>query len=405
MKTLFWRLGFGLHLAMIFAVVGEAESPVATRIASREFPSVFQAWNPIDMTNAVPLNTLEDRLKAAAKHDVLWEEPVSQLRLGVPLVLGAVWDGQYGGLADKFSNLSLNQALENRRRMLAMNAHMVLLMEVRWRDAPGSFLPADNPYWQHKDGKRVMGWDGGNEPYYLLDYNNPAFSDNVARQCKAAIDSGVYDGVMFDWGGHLPMIQQVRKVIGRKGLILVNIHDSIPNGREYQKYINGAFMECNPFSPGDKPSVVESSWDGLRRGLQYFEQNFQKPRINCLEVWGDRKDLRRMRAATALALTCSDGSVLFADPDDLPTPDHLHDWYPLWDTKICRPLGKGVDRIDGACQREYLKATALYNPLSNGVVTVTFREPRQRASDGSAGVSFQLNDCDGDLFLKTNPTR
>ena len=30
-------------------------------------------------------------------------------------------------------------------------------LEVRWRDAPGSFLPADSPFWKRQpDGSRVL---------------------------------------------------------------------------------------------------------------------------------------------------------------------------------------------------------------------------------------------------------
>src|SRR5208282_1152164 len=99
-------------------VCGSAAEPSASqRVAERPFPSVFQAWNPIDMPANFPLNTVADRLNAAAKHDVLWEEPVSQLGLGVKLVLGAVWDGKHAGTASRFTQSSLTQALENRRQM------------------------------------------------------------------------------------------------------------------------------------------------------------------------------------------------------------------------------------------------------------------------------------------------
>lgn len=380
-------------------VCGSAAEPSASqRVAERPFPSVFQAWNPIDMPANFPLNTVADRLNAAAKHDVLWEEPVSQLGLGVKLVLGAVWDGKHAGTASRFTQSSLTQALENRRQMLRLNPHMVLLMEVRWRDAPGSFLPEDSPFWKSKDGQRIMGWNGGNEPYYLLDYENPDFAANIARQCKYAITCGVYDGVMFDWHGHLPIIKKVREIIGPEGLILVNIQDTLEKGREYQDYINGSFMECNP--GGLESSVVHGSWTNLMAALDYFEAHFQTPRINCVEVVGDRKDLRRMRAATTLTLTHSDGSVLYGDPDDLPTPDHLHDWYTFWDQKIGRSTGKLIHRTDGASQREFQGATVVFNPPDNRAVKITFEELRQRASDGVKAKSFEVDAGDGDMFLK-----
>lgn len=107
-----------------------------------------------------------------------------------------------------------------------------------------------------------------------------------------------------------------------------------------------------------------------------------------------------MRAVTTLGLTHSNGYVLFADPNPLPTPDHLHDWYPFWDA----PLGKAEGTVsrcaDGAYQREFGGGTVIYDPMSNGAVTVRFDTPRQRASDGSRGTSFAVPDCDGDIFLR-----
>jgi hypothetical protein len=150
------------------ATFAENADTIPTRVVAKIHPSIFQAWNPLDMPGKFPLDTLEQRLTSAAKHDLMWEEPVSQLGFGTKLVLGAVWDGENGGMATQFTADSLKQALANRAKMLEMNPAMVFLFEVRWRDAPGSFLPADSPFWKrHADGRRVAGWDGGPEPYYL----------------------------------------------------------------------------------------------------------------------------------------------------------------------------------------------------------------------------------------------
>jgi len=372
------------------------------RVAAHAHPGIFQAWNPLDQPDQFPLDTLAGRLKAGAKHDLIWEEPVSQLGFGTKLVLGAVWDNAHGGLAEKFSDASLQQALANRQTMLALNPNMVFLFEVRWRDAPGSFLPADSPFWkQQADGRRVMGWDGGPEPYYLLNYENAGFQDNVARQCQYAIESGVYDGVMLDWSGHLEIIKKVRAAIGEKALIIVNIHDDIHDGEKYQPYINGSFMECNPAGPGQPPGGGNgTTWAKARAGLQWFESHLRQPRINCLEVWGGRKDLRRMRAATTLGLVASDGYLLYADPNPLPTPDHLHDWYPFWDVKLGSPLGAATERADGAVVREFAAGTVLYNELGNPPATIAFDEPRKRVSDASVAEKFTVQDADGDVFLK-----
>ena len=394
------------HAALLLALTCVAfgapgKGSFADRITSRDYPSVFQAWNPIDQPEQFPLSTNGARLKAAAKHDVLWEEPISQLGFKTELVLGAVWDHTYPGLASQFTQASHKLAISNRTELLRMNPNMVFLFEVRWRDAPGSFLPENSTFWKRdSSGKRVLGWDNGPEPYYLLNPDNPGFQANIARQCKAALASGVYDGIMFDWSGHEEIIRQTREAIGNNGLIIVNIHDDIEDAQNFKAWINGAFMECNPNGPGQPTSSNQGNWDRLRAGYLYHEQHLRWPQLNCLEVWGDRKDLRRMRAATTLTLTHGNGSVLFADPNPLPAPDHLHAWYGFWDVELGKPKGGRIDRPDGLAQREFAGGTVLYNHFGNGTTTVRFEQPRRRISSGEVGTVFTLQDADGDIFVQ-----
>ena len=352
------------------------------------------------MRETWPLWTNDNRLRAAALHDVLWEEPVSQLGFNTALVLGAEWDGPYAGLSANFSDRTAKQALANRAKMLAMNPDMVFLLEVRWRDAPGSFLPEDSPFWKrHADGSRVLGWDNGPEPYYLLDPENSAFQANIARQSRIAIESGIYDGVMLDWSGHLEIVKVTRKAIGRDGIIIVNIHDHIDDAKKYAAYINGSFMECNPDGPGKPTKTNGTDWDKLRAGYLFMEANLIEPRLNNLEVWGHRDDLRRMRAATTLALTHGNGSVLFADPNPLPAPDHMHDWYAFWDVKLGQPTGARIDRKDGLAERAFEGGVVVYNHIGNGTRKVNFDTPKRRVSDGGVASSFWLTDADGEIFV------
>jgi hypothetical protein len=194
-------------------------------------------------------------------------------------------------------------------------------------------------------------------------------------------------------------VKKTRELIGEKGLIICNIHDRIKLGEQYKGLINGAFMELSQEGPG-APTRRLGSWESSRKALLFFEANFAKPTVNCLESWGDRKDLRRMRAVTTLGLTHSDGYVLYADPNPLKTPDHLHDWYPFWDAPLGKPAAKLVARPDGAYQREFTGGTVIYNPISNKPVMVTFAGPHKRVSDGSEGREFSVPDYDGEIFLK-----
>jgi hypothetical protein len=331
---------------------------------------------------------------------VLWEEPVSQLGFNTALVLGAEWAGEHAGLASEFTAVSQKRALANRARMLAANPAMLFLLEVRWRDAPGSFLPEDSPFWRRNaDGSRVPGWDNGPEPYYLLNPENEAFRANIGRQARLAIESGLYDGIMLDWSGHLEVVKAVRAAIGEQALIIVNIHDNVEHAKLYASLINGSFMECNPDGPGIATPRNGNTWDKLRDGYVFMETHLREPRLNCLEVWGHRDDHRRLRAATTLALTHGNGAVLYADPNPLPAPDHLHDWYPFWDVSLGRPVGERQTRPDGIVERAFERGLVLYNHLGNGTRKVQFPRELKRASDGKVGREFWVSDADGDFFL------
>ena len=379
---------------------GQAEKSIAQRVNDRTWPSVFQAWYPIDMPDKFPLETPDQRIRTAAKHDLLWEEPLSQLGEGYDLVLGLVWDHENHGLADSFTEESLAQALENRKKLLELNPNMVLLLEVRWRDAPMSFLPGDSEWWlRDENGEIRTGWMGGWEPFYLCNADNPQWQDNIARQCRIAMESGGYDGVMFDWSGHLDIIKKTRAAIGDSALIIVNIHDDIEDGKRYKDYINGSFMELNIKDSTWMAVGNGREWSDVREALVWFEENLREPQINCLENWGRRDDLSRMRATTCLGLTHSDGYVLYADPNPLKTPDHLHDWYEFWDTELGRPLGARTDKEDGSSWREFEGGTVVYNHFGNDEITLSFDSDRKRVSDGSIASSFTMSDRDGDIFI------
>jgi hypothetical protein len=349
------------------------------RIASRTFPSVFQAWNPADNLKD------EDRWTTVARHDLVFHAPA---------FLGLKWVGSFVGLSSGIEKASVAVACARRSELQRKNPHLVMLAEIRYRDAHRSYLPQDHPWWKRKDGRLVMGWEEGG--YIQLDFANPDFRKQVAAQARAVVDSGAFDGVMLDWWAddedRLALIKEVRAAIGEKTLILANANDR--KTPRTAAFINGYFMECYK-------SKTSEDWRQIADTLQWAEKNLREPRINCLETWfhNSRRDLHLMRATTTLALTLSDGYCLFSDPNPLPTPDHLHDWYDFWNKSLGKPTATGVQRDDGAFQREFERGVVVYNPMGNNPITVKFTDPRRRASTGESGRSFVMPACDGDLFL------
>jgi hypothetical protein len=270
-----------------------------------------------------------------------------------------------------------------------------MLAEIRYRDAPRDYLPEGHKWWAAKDGKPVAGWGEGR--YLQLDFKNPEFRAHVAARCKAAVESGAVDGVMLDWwqddDDRLALIRAVRAAVGEQALVLVNANDRTTP--RTAPFVNGYFMECYR-------SKTPEDWKRIVDTLDWAEKNLRQPRINCLETWyhQSRQDLNLMRAATTLSLTHSDGYCLFSDPNDLPTPDHLHDWYPFWNRSLGRPLAPGRLRPDGASERTFERGTAVYNPMGNPPVQVKFAEPHASLATGKTASEHMVPPCDGDIFLK-----
>lgn len=342
---------------------------------------MFQAWNPADNL------PLEDRWTTVARHDLVFHAPD---------FFGLKWNRSPVGLANGFTPESVTAALALRKRLLAANPHLVLLAESRYWDAHRSYLPENSPWWKRdKNGKFEMGWEEGG--YIKLDLANPEFQKQVAAQAQAAVRSGVFDGVMLDWwqddDNHLALIKQVREAIGPDALILANANDH-PTPRT-APYVNGYFMECFR-------SKTAEDWQRITETLLWAEGNLRTPRINCLETWyqTSRNDLNRMRATTALSLTASDGYCLFSDPNPLPTPDHLHNWYPFWNKSLGRPLARGTKQPDGTRRREFLKGTVVYNPPDNIEQTLTFPEERRSLATGKTARSHRIQPLEGDIFLR-----
>jgi hypothetical protein len=367
-------------LLVALASSDAAGQTVAERLASRSFPSVFQAWSPADNLKD------EDELKTTARHDLVFH--------GAGF-FGLQWNNSFEGLADGFTPGSLIEARERRKSLLKRNPAIVMLAEIRYRDADRSFLPKDHAWWRRAaDGKLEAGWDEGG--YIQLDYSNAAFRNHVAIQARAVVESGVVDGVLLDWwdddADRLSLIKAVRKAIGDDALILVNANDRTTPLTA--PFINGYFMECDH-------SDTAGDWEKISTSLRWAEKNLREPRINCLETWfrKSRDDLSLMRATTTLSLTQSDGMCLFSDPNPLPTGDHLHNWYDFWNKSLGRPLSPGALQRDGTWRRSFEKGFVMHNPRGNRPVTVLLPEPVTSLATGRHARTHALGDCDGDIFL------
>ena len=353
----------------------EPHASVATRTARRGFPSAFQAWNPAD--NLKP----EAPIDTAVRHDLIFQSPA---------FFGLQWNEAREGLASGFTPESIPKARAFRTALQKKNPNVVLLAEIRYRDADSHFLPEDSPWWQRDAmGNRVIGWAKGG--LYTLNFEDADYQKRVVAQCRAVLATGVVDGVMLDWWtddpARLALIRKIRAAVGPDALILVNANDhKIPRSA---KYINGVYMECYR-------TKTKEDWMRIAQTLLWAEANLRAPKLNCLETWyeNSRQELNRMRATTCLSLTLSNGYCLFSDSD------HQHDWYPFWNRSLGRPVRIGNAQKDGAFRREFQHGTAVYNPPGNGVTVVTFSAPRRSLATGKVARTHPVPELDGDIFLK-----
>lgn len=357
-----------------------AEPPLADRISTRSFPSVFQAWNTAEsVDDPSPLHTV-------ARHDLVFHAPE---------FFGLRWNHRHTGLADGFSPESMEAARAFRQKLLELNPRLVLLTEIRYRDAPKSYLPEGHSWWlRDAEGRLVSGWEEGG--FLCLNFHDPEYRSRVVKQAKAAVESGAVDGVMLDWwsddASRLALVKELRQAVGDDALIMANANDRTTP--QTAPYLNGYFMECYK-------SQTAQDWQRIADTLAWAEEHLRPPRVNCLETWfhKSREDLDLMRATTTLALTHSDGYCLFSDPNPLPKPDHLHNWYPFWNKRLGRPRAKGQKLSDGTHRREFEQGTVVYNPMGNQPVRVTFAQLQISLATGKRGLVHRLGSPDGDIYL------
>ena len=353
---------------------------IAERVAARQYPSVFQAWGAADNLPD------EDRWSTVARHDLVW---------GSPWFFGLAWASATPGLAAGFTEESIGSAQVLRGKLLTGNPNIVLIAEIRYRDAHRSFLPADHRGWlRDEDGATVAGWEEGG--YDLLAFGDAEYRAHIAARAQAAVATGVVDGVLLDWWNddedRLALLRAVRQAVGPDALILVNSNDrEVP---ESAPYVNGLFMEAyRSATPGD--------WRRIENTLMWAEENLREPRVNCLESWfhDSRADLSLMRTTTTLALTLSNGYCLFSDPNPLPTSDHLHNWYAFWAKGLGVPTGPAVRGPDEAYRREFTEGMAVYNPMGASPVEVECDADHVSRATGVRSRAHVVAPGDGDIFL------
>jgi hypothetical protein len=432
-------------------------------VGVRTYPSVFQAWNPVENLSGMT------EVEALARHDLVFAGPWV-LRLLWASTSEQPWSGLSTNLVGVDATRAvpvangLEQARRRRAELRKLNPNLKLLCELRYRegfyarptDKPDlraqDAFPPDSPFWlRDKQGQLCPGWgedangDGtitrDEVRFMLLDFRNPAFQALLAQKARAIQQTGLFDGIMLDWWneddattGHWPdwkgtyltrdeeraariaMLQAIRREVRDDFLILVNANSrTVPLSAPY---VNGLFMEC--FKKKYDQGYTRDQIVAMEKTLSWAERTLRQPHINCLEGWrvvtaynGDRaqrvaersreENRACMRLVTTLSLTHSDGYVLFGDDNAMPSPDHLHNWYDFWDADLGTPVGvAGAEgRVPGLFVREYTGGWAVCN-RSGKAQAVSVGVPTRAVSSGKVAPEHIVPDLDGEILLRMN---
>ena len=305
-------------LLILCAITADAEN------AQRNYPSIFQAWNGTENQEDI------DELHRLAQHDFAFAHPYTLLRIAWNISE----EQPYSGLATDLNPSQLNTARQRKQKLLALNPNLLLLVEIRYRDAryvsrqnetsvknwwEVGYFPPDSPYWlKDSEGKPVIGWGedtNGDKKIdendavlgYLIDFTNPDMQNLMVKQVVALDKSGLFDGIMLDWWNEdyatspiavddwsatiltreaelearLSILRKIRAAVSEDFLILVNANmRQIPKSASY---VNGLFMECykSEYNIGYNLEQILR----MEETLLWAEQHLTEPRINCLEGW------------------------------------------------------------------------------------------------------------------------
>jgi len=444
-----------------FKIFGEMPQPVSPQLGepaalySSANPKICQPWKGVQNRSGSTV------LENIARHDLYWDGPWS-LGLSWEISADQPYQGLSTNLVDSDHDPTLTKARELKEELLRLNPNIKTLISVEYREGPIEInednldwweyghYPPDSPLWfWDENGNPVPGWgedadkDGVIEAEEALsgltDFSQPQLIELIGQKALALKESGIVDGIFLDWWNErymtaasymdwstfymtqeeelesrLAILRRIRELVGDEFLILVNTNEwkaplSAP-------YVNGIFMEL--YKPDYSQGYTVDHLIEVEDTLYWASENLQQPRINCLEGWrvvydygneqaqiaerDSEENLRWMRVFTTIALTHSDGYVVFGDDNAEPTSDHYHNWYSFWDDDLGEPLSDKrqlLDGIEGVYIREFTNGYSVYN-RSGKEQTVSLGSDHTAISTGLTSVTHTLANIDGEIYLR-----
>ena len=388
--------------------------PLQERLENRSFPSVFSAWGGLGWSSVINQPHLSD-LEQMTQHDLYF----CCLMFAQEFVkVDGIWE--IHDLRD--TQGWIEDPTEERDKFIAHNPNMIFLASFSWLFVDLDTYPPDSPYWM-RDANGDIAIDYG---VGTVDITHPDVQQEIIQKTVAIDTCGLYDGVFFDfWGeyGHssanvdamVAIVKGIRQHTRENFLIMGNSNDR--TAPKTGAYINGLFMEtATPFGDykhgGDEQ--IEAGLMQIEATLRWGADHLRSPQIIGLEAVGftdndepldSHRNLRWMRAITALSLTFSDGYVLyitrFLDGQHM----HWHYWYDFWDADLGRPVGEKFQLYDahpGLYIREFTNSWAVYNHSGKAQI-ITLPEEVQAVASGLVNTEHALPNLDGEMYLRIKP--
>ena len=415
---------------------------IISRIQTRDYPSVFQAWDDLIGLEKTQENT------ESWDNEILYTEHLTKHDLHWSSFFGLEWNTSAAeptyGLSTRLGG-DLEEAKAVRQQQLILNPNMVFLVEIRLHNHFNlDALPPNSNFWLRNtigdNVKNNVAWDE-----YSLDILNSGLQQLLINRIVGIAECGLFDGVLLDGfnnqgagyyshlnigtdeeiiEAHARILKGVRERVRDDFLILANASDQkIPR---HSEYINGSFMEIGPWHHG---GYNYKYLQKIEDTLLWNEKNLRSPQINSLRPQGfgqyppnAPENKRWMRLFTTMSLTHSDGYILYTtgrsdffngfDEEGKFIPHHEHIWYSFWDAPLGGTLGgdetKGVlyrppkgKEIEGLFIREFTNGYAVYNRSGK---TQEIELP-QEVTGWASGVENQrrhtLADLDGEIYLKS----
>ena len=424
--------------------IAHGELSIREKVETRSMPSItapFTEW---------VMNRHEwSYAEMTAAHDMFWS-PFFQLRYqktdkGISLVGDMV------------------EARRQHDELIKLNPNMLFIRGIAYiRAAPHTdvvkeLYSGDNfPWIRSEDGSMVFGTPPERHTDLLIDFTHPIAQDIIVGQAVAIAESGLWDGIIFDYWNEqgvilegyrtleeeqrarVKILQRIRAAVGDDLLILVNCGCKLTLATPY---INGITLEL--YREQWKNYTHEGLME-LEDILLWAEENLQEPQVNELEARGigselptSPNNLQGMRRMTTLSLTHSDGYLLYGmgvnwgephphddffwnypykntnwnywnahtNSHDTFAHEHLnfHYWHDFWDADLGQPVGERgqlYQNREGLFIREFTNGWAVYNRSGQAQLIELPEKVRGVASGIENKFWHTVPDLDGEIYLK-----